>query len=81
MYVESDLDLGFDIIDSVDDDNLDRIRFRVENHANPTLQHSLNAHFVLAIVAILPPSRYLSCFASCRKGTEGYFADPTRSWG
>lgn len=39
----------------MDDDNLDRVRFRVENHANPNLKQSLNEHLILAIAAIPAP--------------------------
>ena len=45
----------------VQDDNLDWVRFCLENYANPASVDSYDAHLILAITAILPPPSYLSC--------------------
>lgn len=56
ISVLTPLSLTTEILQSaVDDENLDRVRFRVENHANPNLKQSLNEHLILAIAAIPAP--------------------------
>lgn len=57
VSISTPLSLNKEILQSaVDDDHhLDRIRFRVGNHANPNLKQSLNEHIILAIAAITAP--------------------------
>ena len=58
MLIEHGLDLNRsvesygDIQRAVEDDNLDWVRFCLENHADPTSDASFNAHLILAIAAI-----------------------------
>lgn len=64
VLVEHDLDINApivyfgDILEcDVEDDNLDWVRFFLENSANPNLEQAYNEQLVLANAANLPPSR------------------------
>lgn len=64
VLVEHGLDINAPIVYfgdmlecDVEDDNLDWVRFFLENSANPNLEQAYNEHLVLANAATLPPSR------------------------